>query len=168
MAHSFSQTHQHIFLAVLLSLNFALYEYRNDLQASIYYLETLAQNFKLNSIFDQNTGCTKANIETLNWFLVVGGLDRRGEDGTWVQSEFERKLMVTDALRVLARVGEETRGLVQEALYGFLVDEEGGPNQKHEGLARGWYDGENCGEFLPLNDGVLTRIRIEVLDGVDA
>jgi hypothetical protein len=167
ISQSASTTRQHIFLAVLLSLNLALYEYRNDLQSSIYYLETLARNFKQNSMFDQNTERTMANIETLNWFLVVGGLDRRGENGAWVQSEFERKLMVTDAMKVLARVGEETRGMVQDALYGFLVDEERMPSEECEESIRGWYDGGNCGDCLPLNDSLLTRIRIEVFDGVD-
>jgi len=39
----------------------------------------------VNSHFDKNG--TIANIETLNWFLVIGGTILR-EDGEWVEEEF--------------------------------------------------------------------------------
>jgi hypothetical protein len=113
---------QHCFIAVLLSLNMAIWKYHNDFEAGIYYLTTLTRKLKVNSLFDKNG--TIANIETLNWFLVMGGNDIKGRDGEWVQEEFLTKWAVIDAMGVIARLESETRGAVLEALYGFLVDSE--------------------------------------------
>lgn len=114
-------TSQQCFLAVLLSLNIALWEYHNDPAAATYYLRTLTMSLKRISRFDDNG--TMANIETINWLLVNGGLDIAGEDGSWVQAEFLRKFQVVNAMTVLARVEYTTREEVKEALYSFLIDE---------------------------------------------
>ena len=78
--------------------------------------------------------------------LLQGGLDGDGdEDGQ--QREFERKWRVLDGVRVLGRVGAETRRKVAEGLYGWLM----GGGDGEEGV---W--GREMGE----------RVRVEALVGV--
>lgn len=112
---------QHCLLAVLLSLNLAVLDYSNDLLGGMDFLRKLVDRLNTNGLFVK--GQIVANIETLNLFLVAGGLD--GEEGVWSQVEFERKWMVIDAMRVVKRLGRETRDRVLQVLYGFLVGEDG-------------------------------------------
>lgn len=171
---SASYDSQHCFLAVLLSLSMALWEYRTDFRASVYFLTTLTRGLKRNSIFGKKG--TIANIKTLNWFLVMGGLDIRGEGGKWVDGEFLRKWAVIDAMRVIARLESGTRDKVQEALYGFLVDER--EEKRGEAVSEEMFGGSRRGSTrteegdhgrgsgLLLDEEVLESIRAEALAGL--
>lgn len=124
---STSRVKQHCSLAVLLSLNIALWEYRTEPAAVKYYLETLVSRIRLNEAF--KVVGPAAKIETLNWVLVMGKLDIQGREGKWADREFMRAWSVVDMMQVIAKLEEETRIKVETLLFRLLVHDEGG-NQK--------------------------------------
>ena len=79
-----------------------------------------------------------ASGQTLHLFLLWGGLEPQGgweNDGDTNggrergRGEFERKWRFLDGVRVLGRVGGETKEEVVEGLYGWLIGEEDGEEE---------------------------------------
>jgi hypothetical protein len=125
------------------SLNLAILDYSNYLECGINFLNKLVSRLITNDLFIK--GQIVANIETLNLFLVTGGLD--GEDGVWDRTEFTRKWAVIDAMMVIKRLSSATRDAVQEALYAFLVEGGGGMGAR-------------------LDEQILESVRKEPLEGL--
>ena len=114
---------QNLFLACLMSINYALWDCQYDLAAGAHFLRTLNQKLQCSSVCDGFHSI--AAIETLSWVLVAGGskLNRQEEGGGWERRGFLRGWAVLDATTAVVRLSEATRRKVRQALYFSLVDD---------------------------------------------
>lgn len=127
-------------------------EYQDDDEAAEYYSTAFTKGLIQSSIGQETT---IANLETLNWSLVMGGHDIKCQNGEWSQTEFLRKWAVIKALRVLSRLSVWLREVVQEGLFTFL-----GLEKEDEAGSEGRAD------IACLDEKLLWRIRSEALDGL--